>query len=281
MPVSSQSVRCRLATRSSLKRGGVYGAVTGLWWTSHSWLLDRWARSGWPSLYPEELRHGFAEILGLSSSLGIAAGFSFGFPVLFTVWALLERSTRMDPQQHAWAAIRWAGRHLMWPLVVFVLGTLALIAIVQFAEAEGLLLFVLLPAVLVAMLAPFAILRVDVVSAPYGGRWWVPRWPGIVPLGTAVGVGLIVALVGVLLGSFRSAGGELLGASSKRGSHQASCLLWRLFFLCGLRFGSSYLSMHRLTPAGGLNCRRQFSGVSPFPTTWVGIQLGCSRRLWQ
>lgn len=162
------------------------GTAVGLWWIALVWLYETVVASGWPggADVPTDLRVSqIKALLRLESTTfaGILFGCSF---LVVTLWAWLERKTRMDPGKRAGQSLVWTLRNLL-PIqavgVVLFLGLLSLEEVISLMDSWYLGIVVAVPMGFF-ILMPFSALRPSVMASRWASGWWRPVWPGLGPL---------------------------------------------------------------------------------------------------
>jgi hypothetical protein len=112
----------------------------------------------------------------------------------------VERITGMDPGGLAWASFRWSAGVLAKPSAIPLILGVPAVALAAQRDAHELAFALFLPLGLAtAFIAPFAILRSEVLSSPRGRRWWRPRWPGWGPVATLLVLEVAFWLLGIVL----------------------------------------------------------------------------------
>jgi len=236
----------RLALPGAVLRGSLWGGALGVWWAGWVlagiwmcellWLVEPWvASSPWRVRFEdvwELLARGAAwwpeQAWGLAV-LGFVVGGAVG-----VMGAGIVHLLRMDPARRAREAMVWGARVSARGWRVWAVPVPGLMALVVAARLWVVLepaAFAVLAAVLVAavMLAPFAVLRREVLLDRDGRGWWRPRWPGVGPVCAAVGLSAVAWLVVTFGGMFEA----VLGGAAEAGVVAVASLL-NLGAVCAL-----------------------------------------------
>ena len=187
----------------------IAGTLAGGAWLAALLGYSALAARGWPATdLPPRYR---IDLVRSFSPLGPVATAVFAFlaPLLLVLaWARIERWLRLDPAHAAFESFRWTLRVLARrPALLLLAGFLLLTLLGLWLQPLALVVACLLAALWV----PFAVLRPEVASAPDGGSWWRPRWPGARPVLSALLLIALADLLALALGNV--AGGQTLRAA--------------------------------------------------------------------